>query len=723
MSRSSRGDVRQPVGRARGGRARPRPRSRRPGRRSPSCSGPRPAEVVFTARRHRGRQPRGEGRGPRRPCRRPRRRRRHHRLRAQGRARVVRPPRSARGSGSRGSRSAATGVVDLDALADALDDRTVRRVGDARQQRGRHRPAARRDRRRWCASGRRGRVAAHRRGAGGAVARRRPRPRPAPTSWRSRRTSSAGRRASARSSCATASALEPLIEGGGQERGLRSGTSNVAGAVGDGGRAAGHATTRATPTVARIARAARPARRRPARRGPRLVRERRPPAGRSPGNAHVGFRGRRGRDAAGRCSTTPACARPRARRARRARPSRRTCSRRWASPATTRSSSIRLSLGYASTDADVDVALAVDPARGRAAARRGRSRMSAPRVLVAMSGGVDSSVAAALLARAGPRRHRRHAQALGRRVRLRVLQRRPTSRTPGGSPPSSASRTTSSTSPTTSTPRVVEPVRRRATRRAHAEPVRRVQPVDQVRAAARARRRARVRLPSPPATTRGSADGRDGAYRARARGRPAPRTSRTCSTCSASASSPARCSRSASSPRRRCARTRRRLGLRTAAKPESMDVCFITRGGRERVPRRARRRRGRVRSSTPPARCVGAHDGVAAFTIGQRRGARCRRRRAALRRRRRRATRHRHARVARRPAARPRRAARPHVRRRRHPRPRRLVARRCARTASRSPATLDGDDGALRARRSRGSRPDRWSRSTTATRSSAAGSP
>ena len=25
-----------------------------------------------------------------------------------------------------------------------------------------------------------------------------------------------------------------------------------------------------------------------------------------------------------------------------------------------------------------------------------------------------------------------------------------------------------------------------------------------------------------------------------------------------------------------------RLGLRTAAKPESMDVCFITRGGRER---------------------------------------------------------------------------------------------------------------------------------------------
>ena len=67
-------------------------------------------------RRHRGRQPRGEGRGPRRPCRRPRRRRRHHRVRAQGRARLVRPARA------EGFRVAAwrvageSGVVDLDAL-------------------------------------------------------------------------------------------------------------------------------------------------------------------------------------------------------------------------------------------------------------------------------------------------------------------------------------------------------------------------------------------------------------------------------------------------------------------------------------------------------------------------------------------------------------------------------------------------------------------------------
>ena len=62
-----------------------------------------------------------------------------------------------------------------------------------------------------------------------------------------------------------------------------------------------------------------------------------------------------------------------------------------------------------------------------------------------------------------------------------------------------------------------------------------------------------------------------------------------------------------------------RLGLRTAAKPESMDVCFITRGGRRVVPHRtgagARRRDRRHRR-----RDGGPHDGVATFTVGQRRG-------------------------------------------------------------------------------------------------------
>ena len=62
-----------------------------------------------------------------------------------------------------------------------------------------------------------------------------------------------------------------------------------------------------------------------------------------------------------------------------------------------------------------------------------------------------------------------------------------------------------------------------------------------------------------------------------------------------------------------------RLSLRTAAKPESMDVCFIRRGERAafldaRVPART----GAVVDTA--GRVVGHHDGVARFTIGQRRG-------------------------------------------------------------------------------------------------------
>jgi tRNA-uridine 2-sulfurtransferase len=62
-----------------------------------------------------------------------------------------------------------------------------------------------------------------------------------------------------------------------------------------------------------------------------------------------------------------------------------------------------------------------------------------------------------------------------------------------------------------------------------------------------------------------------------------------------------------------------RLGLRTATKPESMDVCFITRGSRERfVAARGGARPGVVVDTAGIA--LGDHDGVGAFTIGQRRG-------------------------------------------------------------------------------------------------------
>ena len=65
---------------------------------------------------------------------------------------------------------------------------------------------------------------------------------------------------------------------------------------------------------------------------------------------------------------------------------------------------VRFSLGAASDDTDVDARARRDPRRRRVAPRacRGRRAMTARReVLVAMSGGVDSSVAAALLLDAG----------------------------------------------------------------------------------------------------------------------------------------------------------------------------------------------------------------------------------------------------------------------------------------------------------------------------------
>jgi tRNA-specific 2-thiouridylase len=62
-----------------------------------------------------------------------------------------------------------------------------------------------------------------------------------------------------------------------------------------------------------------------------------------------------------------------------------------------------------------------------------------------------------------------------------------------------------------------------------------------------------------------------------------------------------------------------RLRLRTAAKPESMDVCFITRGNREEfVATRAGARPGPVIDGD--GALIGRHDGVTGFTIGQRRG-------------------------------------------------------------------------------------------------------
>jgi tRNA-specific 2-thiouridylase len=61
------------------------------------------------------------------------------------------------------------------------------------------------------------------------------------------------------------------------------------------------------------------------------------------------------------------------------------------------------------------------------------------------------------------------------------------------------------------------------------------------------------------------------------------------------------------------------LGLRTAAKPESMDVCFVQRGQRtDFIAARASTPRGEVVDTSGTV--VGHHDGITAFTVGQRRG-------------------------------------------------------------------------------------------------------
>ena len=157
--------------------------------------------------------------------------------------------------------------------------------------------------------------------------------------------------------------------------------------------------------VARVATAARPSRRRAARDGARQRRERRPRAqgrGQLPRPRSPASRPRR---CSSRSTVAGVCAAAGSSCSSGATGAVATCSRRWASRARTPRASVRLSLGFASTDADVDHALEVIPTavarlRGRGVAARACT--TAPmRVLVAMSGGVDSSVAAALLLDAG----------------------------------------------------------------------------------------------------------------------------------------------------------------------------------------------------------------------------------------------------------------------------------------------------------------------------------
>jgi cysteine desulfurase len=149
-------------------------------------------------------------------------------------------------------------------------------------------------------------------------------------------------------------ALEPLIEGGGQEGGLRSGTSNVAGVVAMAAALRATCATRAADTV-RIARLR-----------DRLVDglfaavpgtfENGDRARKVAGNAHVGFRGVEAEmllvalDLAGICAAAGSSCSSGA-----TEPSHVLAA--MGTPRADSLASIRLSLGFASTDADIDAAL------------------------------------------------------------------------------------------------------------------------------------------------------------------------------------------------------------------------------------------------------------------------------------------------------------------------------------------------------------------------------
>ena len=261
-----------------------------------------------------------------------------------------------------------------------------------------------------------------------------------------------------------------------------------------------------------------------------------------------------------------------------------------------------------------------------------------------MSGGVDSSVAAAVLRDQGHDVTGRHAQALGRRERLRLLlgvRRR-------GRPP--GRRAARHPALRLQLRRGVRrqgrrAVRRRVRRGPDTEPVHRVQPVHEVGPAARPGGVDGLRLPSPPVTTRASRRAHRRCADSDA-ARMRPRISRTCSPCSTSTNSRSTLLpvgemtkaevRAHGCTARAAHRDQGREHGRVLHHPRRADASSSTRAF---PPRRAR-------SSTPTARCVG--DARRRARVHGRPAARARGgdRRAAVRRGRRRRDRDRHPRDA-----------------------------------------------------------------------------
>ena len=64
----------------------------------------------------------------------------------------------------------------------------------------------------------------------------------------------------------------------------------------------------------------------------------------------------------------------------------------------------------------------------------------------------------------------------------------------------------------------------------------------------------------------------------------------------------------------------RELGLPVADKPDSHEICFVPDGDHAAFLERHGGQCRAARSATSTARCVGRHDGVHRFTVGQRKG-------------------------------------------------------------------------------------------------------
>ena len=239
-----------------------------------------------------------------------------------------------------------------------------------------------------------------------------------------------------------------------------------------------------------------------------------------------------------------------------------------------------------------------------------------------MSGGVDSSVTAALLSRAGLRRRRRHPAALrpwrrgreeGRLLRRPGHPRRPPGRRAARHPALRA--------------RLREPLprrgdgglRRRLPARRDAGALHRLQPHGQVPrpAADRARPRRRGAGHRPLCPPRDGRGGAGAAPRRRSR-----RATRAISCSPPRPSSSTSCaSRWAACPRARRARWPSASTWRWPTSPTARTSASCPTATTPRVVQKLRPEApSRARSSTSTAGVLGRHDGIVRYTVGQRRG-------------------------------------------------------------------------------------------------------